>query len=106
VISQKLFLQDNVTKTLDKLNVSLLYTLLIVVDVEDRTIQISILSNAIAQLPQVNKVVLEMLLKLLHTVVANESINKMSVVNLAIVFSPTLGCSMGIFTKNNLYAYF
>ncbi len=47
-------------------------------------------------IPKSNRMVIDMLLKLLSAVAANENSNKMSVVNLAIVFSPTLGCSMEV----------
>ena len=52
------------------------------------------IAQLIVQIPKMNRCVLEMLLKLLHEVLQNEAITKMTVINLAIVFSPTLNCPM------------
>jgi hypothetical protein len=46
------------------------------------------------ELPKMNRAVLEQLLHLLHEITMNEAVTKMNVVNLAIVFSPTLHCPM------------
>ena len=46
------------------------------------------------ELPKINRSVLEQLLHLLNEIVQNEGITKMNVVNLSIVFSPTLHCPM------------
>jgi len=62
----------------------------------DEQSQIAKLTQVMSALPGSNRIVLDMLLKLLNAVMTFQDINKMSVINLSIVFSPTLGCPMEI----------
>jgi hypothetical protein len=71
--------------------------------ITDKHEQITQLCSAVSLLPECNKAVLQLLLKLLNKVVSLEDVNKMNVVNLAIVFSPTMACTMEIVKPLILY---
>lgn len=56
------------------------------------------ITQMVQSLPEPNQAVLQVLLKLLLEVAEHREVNKMSFTNLAIVFSPTLGCPMEVLT--------
>eukprot|EP01133_Synstelium_polycarpum_P011644 gene11644-13596_t len=59
-------------------------------DIKDKSAKVSFLKSLITALPKENAEVLQTILKLFYTLQLNSTINKMTSVNLAIVFAPTL----------------
>jgi len=62
----------------------------------DHALLVSKLQSIVQSLPGPNRCVLEALMKLLYEVTQNVNLNKMSVQNVAIVFSPTLNMAIEV----------
>jgi RalA-binding protein 1 len=67
-------------------------------DIEDSQERIKELSQLIAALPVANYSILRALTAHLILIVQNSSVNKMTMRNVGIVFSPTLGIPAGVFS--------
>ena len=72
---------------------------LISVDLIDSSARVAELSRLVSELPPPNYALLRALTAHLILIVRNSSINKMTLRNIGIVFSPTLGIPAGIFSE-------
>jgi len=91
----KLYLRELPTNVLTR---ELHMQFLNVLEVEDRPTRVASLHNLVQMLPAPNYALLKVLSKHLIRIVDNQEVNKMSIRNVGIVFSPTLNIPAGVFS--------
>ncbi|KAK4685483.1 RalA-binding protein 1, partial [Tremellales sp. Uapishka_1] len=92
----KTFLRDQPTSLLTR---ELHMKFLAVMDLIDSSARVAELSRLVSELPPPNYALLRALTAHLILIVKNAAINKMTLRNIGIVFSPTLGIPAGIFSE-------
>ncbi|KAJ3068830.1 hypothetical protein HDU99_003093 [Rhizoclosmatium hyalinum] len=68
-----------------------------IINLDDRNDRVTTLAHLLSQLPRANYTLLETLISHLLSIVQSSSTNKMSVMNVGIVFAPTLGVPAIVF---------